>query len=224
VNLDGNAASHRALRLLGYENPKWKSAVIRYCRYLNNIVEQDHRAIKQRCASVLGLKSFRTAAITFSGIELANRIRKRQFSFGPAEQSGTWSLKQLWDRALTPFSGVDAPPHQAPSAQSPMHQNSRATLRSKSRCLDIEPLRHARKIVDGRGLYLLVMPNGGRYWRYNYRYEGKLKTLALGIDPDVSFDKARARLQVARTLLTDGIDPSAHKRAFGIQVFAAAPR
>ena len=51
--------------------------VVRCSRYLNNIVEQDHRAIKQRCASMLGLKSFRTAAITFAGIELANRIRKR---------------------------------------------------------------------------------------------------------------------------------------------------
>lgn len=45
----------------------------------------------------------------------------------------------------------------------------------------------------GRGLYLLVMPNGGRYWRYNYRSDGKLKTLALGVHPDVSLDKARAR-------------------------------
>jgi hypothetical protein len=49
VNLDGNAASHRALRLLGTEDPKWKSVVIRCCRYLNNIVEQGHRAIKRRC-------------------------------------------------------------------------------------------------------------------------------------------------------------------------------
>ena len=82
VNLDGNAASHRALRLLGNEDPKWKSVVVRCCRYLNNVVEQDHRAIKRRCASMLGLKSFKTAAITFAGVELAHRIRKRQFSLG----------------------------------------------------------------------------------------------------------------------------------------------
>src|SRR5262249_16388923 len=72
VNLDGNAASHRALRLLGDEDPRWKSVIVRSCRYLNNIVEQDHRVIKRRCASMLGLKSFETAAITFTGIELAN--------------------------------------------------------------------------------------------------------------------------------------------------------
>ena len=58
LNLDGNAASHRALRLLRQENPEWRSVVIRSRRYLNNIVEQDHRAIKRRCAPMLALKSF----------------------------------------------------------------------------------------------------------------------------------------------------------------------
>ena len=43
---DGNAASHRALRLLGDQDARWKSVVVRYCRYLNNIVEKDHRVIK----------------------------------------------------------------------------------------------------------------------------------------------------------------------------------
>src|SRR6266853_413828 len=100
VNLDGNAASHRALRLLGQEGSRWQSVVVRSCRYLNNVVEQDHRAIKRRCSSMLGVKSFRTAAITFAGIELANRIRKRQFSFGRGGQRSNWSLKQLWNRAL----------------------------------------------------------------------------------------------------------------------------
>jgi len=100
INLDGNAATHRALRLLGNEDPKWKSVDVRCCRYLNNIVEQDHRAIKRRCASMLGLKSFRTAAITFAGIELPNRIRKGQFSLGNAGQQKDLTLDQLWDRAL----------------------------------------------------------------------------------------------------------------------------
>jgi transposase-like protein len=66
VNLDGNAATHRALRLLRQENPVWRPVVIRSCRYLNNIVEQDHRAIKRRCAPMLALKSFPTAAITLA--------------------------------------------------------------------------------------------------------------------------------------------------------------
>ena len=70
-------------------------------------------------------------------------------------------------------------------------------------------------------LYLLVMPNGSRYWRYNYRFDGKLKTLALGVHPDVSLEKARTRHQVARTMLADGVDPSARKRMLGVGVFCA---
>jgi hypothetical protein len=100
VNLDGNAASHRALRLLRQENPEWRSVVVRSRRYLNNIVEQDHRAIKRRCASMLTLKSFRTAAVTLAGVELAHRIRKRQFSFGRGGLRRFCSLKHLWARAL----------------------------------------------------------------------------------------------------------------------------
>jgi transposase-like protein len=68
VNLDGNAGSHRALRLLGNEDERWQPVVVRSCRYLNNIIEQDHRAIKCRCASMLGLKSFNTAATTRAGV------------------------------------------------------------------------------------------------------------------------------------------------------------
>jgi transposase-like protein len=68
VNLDGNAASHRALRLLGDEDPRWKPVSVSRRRYLNNIVEQDHRAIKRRRAPMLGLKSFETAAVTLAGV------------------------------------------------------------------------------------------------------------------------------------------------------------
>jgi transposase-like protein len=73
---------------------------VRTCQYLNNIIEQDHRAIKRRCAWMTGFKSARNAAITLSGIELAHRIRKRQFSFGRSRRWKAHSLKQLWDLAL----------------------------------------------------------------------------------------------------------------------------
>jgi hypothetical protein len=169
---------------------------------------------------MLGLKSFRTAAITFAGVELANRIRKGQFSFGRGGQRGNWSLKQLWDRALAQSPPFAPPPERIRPARPAMHQNSRVNTRSETEPPDFESLRYARKIFDGRGLYLLLMPNGGRYWRYNYRFDGKLKTLALGVHPDVSLDKARARHQVARTLLADGVDPSARKRVLGNRVFA----
>jgi DDE domain len=82
VTLDGHVPSHRALRLLRREDPRWRNVEVRSCKYLNNIIEQDHRAIKRRCASMTGFKSFDNAAITIAGIELAHRINKRQFSFG----------------------------------------------------------------------------------------------------------------------------------------------
>jgi transposase-like protein len=70
------------------------------CKYLNNIFEQDHRAIKRRGASMVGFKSFDNAAITIAGIGLAHRIKKRQFSFGVRRPRRERSLKVLWDRAL----------------------------------------------------------------------------------------------------------------------------
>jgi hypothetical protein len=85
-------------------------------------------------------------------------------------------------------------------------------------------VRYARRASDGRGLYLLVMPNGGRYWRYNYRFNGKHKTLALGVHPDIPLEAARERHQIARSLLADGIDPSDRKRADGKYAFATARR
>jgi transposase-like protein len=100
ITLDGLKQSHLALRLLRREDPKWKYVLVRSSQYLNNLIEQDHRAIKRRCASMGGFKSFRSAAITLSGIELAHRIRKRQFSLGRGRYRNFGSPKQLWDRAL----------------------------------------------------------------------------------------------------------------------------
>ena len=76
INLDGNKATHRALRLLSKKDCRWRAVEMGARRHLNNVIEQDHRAIKQRCNSMLGLKSFRSAAITLIGVELAHRIRK----------------------------------------------------------------------------------------------------------------------------------------------------
>lgn len=61
VNLDSNLASHLALRMLGEKDPTWQRVVVRDHRYLNYVIEQDHRAIKSRCVSMLGFKSFGTA-------------------------------------------------------------------------------------------------------------------------------------------------------------------
>ena len=71
----------------------------------------------------------------------------------------------------------------------------------------------AYKLSDGGGMYLEVMPNGSKYWRLKYRFEGKEKKLALGVYPDVSLALARERRQDARKLLANGIDPSENKKA-----------
>ena len=78
INLDGNAASHRALRLLAREDPGWRSVVVRCSRYLNNIVEQDHRAIKRRVNAKQGFREFQAASRTIQGYEAMNIIRKGQ--------------------------------------------------------------------------------------------------------------------------------------------------
>jgi integrase len=69
------------------------------------------------------------------------------------------------------------------------------------------------KVSDGGGLYLLVHPNGGRYWRMKYRTAGREKSLALGVYPDVTLSKARTGRDAARRLLAEGKDPSAEKQA-----------
>lgn len=67
------------------------------------------------------------------------------------------------------------------------------------------------KYPDGGGMYLLLK-QAGKYWRMDYRYLGKRKTLALGVYPEVSLAKARQRREKARELLADGIDPGQAKR------------
>ena len=64
---------------------------------------------------------------------------------------------------------------------------------------------------DGGGMYLLVTASG-KYWRMDYRFADKRKTLALGVYPAVSLEKARKRRGAARELLADGKDPGAVKR------------
>ena len=68
------------------------------------------------------------------------------------------------------------------------------------------------KLADERGLYLLLTPSGGRWWRFKYRFAGKERLLALGTYPDVTLAKARDRRDEARRLLTEDVDPSAARQ------------
>ena len=64
------------------------------------------------------------------------------------------------------------------------------------------------KLSDSDGLYLLVTPSGGRYWRMNYRHLGKQKTLSFGVWPDTGLAEARADRDAARKILARGDDPA----------------
>lgn len=68
------------------------------------------------------------------------------------------------------------------------------------------------KLADGGGLYLLVNPNGTKYWRLKYRIAGKEKLLALGVYPDVTLADARAKRDEAKRGIAGGIDPNEAKR------------
>lgn len=70
------------------------------------------------------------------------------------------------------------------------------------------------KMTDGGGLYLLVTPKGGRWWRFDYRFGGKRKTLSLGTYPDVSLKDARDRRVEVRKLVSNGA-PSMFDEAIG---------
>lgn len=76
----------------------------------------------------------------------------------------------------------------------------------------IKPGKKIIKLSDGRGLLLQVVPAGGKWWRFRYRFDGKQKTISMGTYPDVPLAKARERREEARRLLADGIDPSENRK------------
>lgn len=76
-----------------------------------------------------------------------------------------------------------------------------------------KPTGKAYRLSDEKGLYLEVSPNGGKWWRLKYRFDGKEKRLSLGTYPEVGLKLARERRDEARKQLADGIDPSIHRQA-----------
>ena len=72
---------------------------VRSCKYLNNVIEQDHRRIKQRVRPMLGFKRFETAALTIRGIELAEKIKKQQFNLKPLTGQAT-TAPGIWTAVL----------------------------------------------------------------------------------------------------------------------------
>jgi len=76
-----------------------------------------------------------------------------------------------------------------------------------------KPKDKAYKISDEKGLYLFVQTSGSKLWRFDYRFEAKRKTLALGAYPDLSLAEAREKRDAARKLIAHDTDPSETKKA-----------
>ena len=76
-----------------------------------------------------------------------------------------------------------------------------------------KPKNKQYKLYDNDGLFLLVAPTGGKWWRFKYRFEGKEKLISLGTYPEVSLAKARERRNTARKQVADSIDPSLARKA-----------
>ena len=99
ITLDGYAASHRAVRDLKEDGSLPTDTKLRSSKYLNNLIEQDHRSVKQRIAAMLGFKQFCNAAITIAGIELLHRIRKGQFGLRRLGAHGG-TVSAVWNTVL----------------------------------------------------------------------------------------------------------------------------
>jgi transposase-like protein len=100
ITLDGYAASHRAVREMKAEGQMPANTTLRSSKYLNNLIERDHRGVKLRIGPMLGFKRFRTAAVTIAGVELLRRIHKGQFSLTRLRLKDR-SASAIWNAVLT---------------------------------------------------------------------------------------------------------------------------
>ncbi|MDA3858351.1 MAG: integrase arm-type DNA-binding domain-containing protein [Roseovarius sp.] len=76
-----------------------------------------------------------------------------------------------------------------------------------------KPASKAFKFYDEKGLYLLIQPSGGKWWRFDYRFDGKRKTLSMGTYPEVNLKQARTYRDEARKLVANGTDPAELRKA-----------
>jgi transposase-like protein len=97
ITLDAYAASHRAVRELKSEGRLPKRVRVRSSKYLNNMIEQDHRRIKFRTHPMLGFKTFYNARRVLMGIELMQKIVKGQFRL-PAHFGR--DIRSMWQMVL----------------------------------------------------------------------------------------------------------------------------
>lgn len=100
ITPDGYPATHTAIVELRKERVPHPEAKVWTSKYLNNIIEQDHRRVKQRIYQVLGFKEIAHAATTISGIELAQKIRKGQFNVAQLTSGVEVRVPRMWKAVL----------------------------------------------------------------------------------------------------------------------------
>lgn len=88
---------------------------------------------------------------------------------------------------------------------------------SDTRVKQAKPKSGPYKLADARGLYLYISPSAAKSWRYDYRFNGRRRTVAFGLYPAISLAMARDLHYKARRLLAAGIDPAAKKRQDRLQ-------
>ncbi|MGA9767846.1 MAG: DDE-type integrase/transposase/recombinase [Blastocatellia bacterium] len=99
ITLDGYAMSHTAVDELKESAILPTNVCVRKSKYLNNLIEQDHRRVKQRVYAMPRFKRFENAAVTISGIELAHKIKKRQFDISRLGVD-EGKIPQIWKAVL----------------------------------------------------------------------------------------------------------------------------
>ena len=99
ITLDGYAATHTAADELKESEILPVNVCVRMSKYLNNLIEQDHRRVKQQVYPRLGFKRLENAAVTISGIELAQKIKKGLFDTSELRLEGA-RAEELWRAIL----------------------------------------------------------------------------------------------------------------------------
>ena len=87
INVDQNPAYPAAVEALKAYNALPRRVVLRQCKYLNNVIEQDHRSVKKRVWLAKGYGSFQSTWRTLQGIETVNMIRKGRVRWLPKEDA-----------------------------------------------------------------------------------------------------------------------------------------
>jgi transposase-like protein len=100
ITLDGYPATHAAVAELKQSGVLSSPINVRTSKYLNNLIEPDHRRVKQRIYPMLGFKNFGNAKVTLSGVELAQKIRKRQFNTEQLPSDVKVRVPRRWEAVL----------------------------------------------------------------------------------------------------------------------------